>query len=225
MNIIHNIDNFMKKIYENSNHRYTSWEICYKAFGDENLNNDIKALHLAGYLCSWGMYRGSSNLLNEYNYMILIDLIPTLTKYMDLRKDFLEKGDYEKFLELVKNIKNFLNNKNISPTGTLITKIILGVYGCFPALDNYFIKGYRSCGYTFSNEILIDFQKFDIFYNSLKSFYFSNQGGFESKKMEIKYKRNINYPPMKLIDMHFWEYGSFFIKFENKYKKEIQNES
>jgi len=225
MNIIaHNIDSFMQKIYENPNHRYTSWEICYQAFEDENLNNDIKALHLGGYLCSWGMYRGSSNLLNEYNYMVFIDLIPILNEYMDLRKDFLEEDDYRRFLELVENIKNFLNDKNISPTDTLITKIILGVYGCFLALDNYFIKGYRKSVCTFSNKILIKFQEFNIFYNSLKSFYFSNQGGLESKRMEIKYKRNVNYPPMKLIDMFFWEYGNNILVLE-KIKKRLQDES
>jgi len=138
MIIVQNIDNFMQKIYNNPYHRYTSWEICFQAFGNDNLDNEVKALHLAGYLCSWGMYRGSSKLLSEHNYMIFKDLVLILNEYMDLRKEFLLESDYDRFLELVRKIKEFLDNKGITSTDTLITKIILGVYGCFPALDEYF---------------------------------------------------------------------------------------
>lgn len=60
--------------------RYRSWEYCHKAFNDlhtklhtKQINNhvlteediDTLALHLAFYLASWGMYRGSSFLLQR----------------------------------------------------------------------------------------------------------------------------------------------------------------
>ena len=204
---VNNIDQFMQKIYDNPNHRYTSWEICYRSFQNENLSNEIKSLHLASYLCSWGMYRGSSQLLNEYNYMIFNNLIDLLNEYMELRKDFLEESEYEKFLEFIHKIKSFLKNKNISSTKTLITKIILGVYGCFPALDNYFIKGYRSNGYTFSEKVLTNIQKFNVFYTCLKNFYITNERIFNNKRQEIEANRGIDYPAMKLIDMYFWMEG------------------
>jgi len=206
MNIIQNIDNFMQKIYENPNHRYTSWEICFQAFGNDNLNNELKALHLEGYLASWGMYRGSSKLLSEYNYMIFKDLMPILNEYMDLRKEFLEESDYDRFLELIKKIKKFLDDKGIASTDTLITKIILGVYGCFPALDKYFKKGFK-----LYKDIKISISQKNIFknfYDNLKSFYFTNKTIFDSKRREIGDNRGINYPPMKLIDMYFWEEGN-----------------
>ena len=223
MTIIQNIDNFMQKIYtEPNHHRYTSWEICYKAFGDRNINDEVKALHLAGYLCSWGMYRGSSKLLSEYNYMIFNELVPTLNEYIDLRKDFLEENDYDGFLNLVKKIREFLDSKKITSTDTLITKIILGVYGCFPALDDYFKKGFKSY-----NNIKISINQkntFKNFYNNLKSFYFADKGAFETKKQEIEANRGINYPPMKLVDMYFWEYGNMLKELE-KIKKRLENES
>jgi len=206
MNIIQNINNFMEKIYNNSNHRYTSWEICFQAFGNDNLNNELKALHLEGYLASWGMYRGSSKLLSEYNYMIFKDLMPILNEYMDLRKEFLKESDYDRFLELVKKIKKFLDDKGIGSTDTLITKIILGVYGCFPALDEYFKKGFK-----LYKDIKISISQKNIFknfYDNLKSFYFTNKTIFDSKRREIGANRGINYPPMKLIDMYFWEEGN-----------------
>jgi len=222
MTITQNIDNFMQKIYNNQNHRYTSWEICYKAFGDININDEVKALHLAGYLASWGMYRGSSNLLRENNYMIFNKLVPILNEYMDLRKDFLEENDYDRFLNFVKRIKESLEKKNITSTNTLTTKIILGVYGCFPALDDYFKKGFNS----YNNiKISINQKKtFKNFYNNLKNFYFANKGAFETKKQEIKANRSINYPPMKLVDMYFWEYGNMLKELE-KIKKRLENES
>ncbi len=205
MTIAQNIGNFMQKIYDNSNHRYTSWEIYFQAFENDNLDNEVKALHLAGSLCSWGMYRESNKLLSEYNYMIFKDLVPIINEYINLRKEFLAESDYDRFLELVKKIKKFLNNKGITSTDTLITKIILGVYGCFPALDEYFIKGFTSY-----NDIKISIKEkniFENFYNSLKYFYFSNKVIFETKRQEISTKREIDYPPMKLIDMCFWEHG------------------
>ena len=206
MIIVQNIDNFMQKIYTNPYHRYTSWEICYKVFGDRNINNEVKALHLSGYLVSWGMYRGSSKLLSEYNYMVFKDLVPILNKYMYLRKNFLGESDYGNFLELVREIKEFLGNKNITSTNVLITKIILGVYGCFPALDKYFKKGFKS--YNNINISINQKNTFKNFYNNLKIFYFANKTIFDIKKQEIEANRGINYPLMKLIDMCFWEEGN-----------------
>ena len=54
---------YLMPLLEDSQHRFASWIHCYDAFGDENLDNNQKALHLAFYLASWGMYRGSSGLL------------------------------------------------------------------------------------------------------------------------------------------------------------------
>ena len=50
------------------NHRYRSWEHCYGYFRRHasfrtEADHDIASLHLAFYLASWGMYRGSSALL------------------------------------------------------------------------------------------------------------------------------------------------------------------
>ena len=87
MTIAQNIDSFMYKIYNNSNYRYTSWEICFKVFGNDNLDNKVKALYLAG-LSSWEMYRGNSMLLSKYNYKIFKDLAPIIKIYKFKKRVF-----------------------------------------------------------------------------------------------------------------------------------------
>ena len=61
------------EIFENDStdkfSRYKSWEFCYKKFQDNVYNTDDLAIHLSLYLASWGMYRGSTFLLNK-NYKI-----------------------------------------------------------------------------------------------------------------------------------------------------------
>jgi len=61
---------FYKEILDDQYHRYRSWEHCYSCFqrlqsskSEENV--DTATLHLAFYLASWGMYRGSSQLLQK----------------------------------------------------------------------------------------------------------------------------------------------------------------
>src|SRR4051812_29076293 len=53
-------------------HRFSSWDHCYKSFGNERTDLDTLALNLGVYLASWGMYRGSSFLL-EFDYKIHVD--------------------------------------------------------------------------------------------------------------------------------------------------------
>lgn len=59
--------------------RYLSWEHCYKVFLENRDANDEQAinhlaLHLAFYLASWGMYRGSSFLLQK-DYKVHIPVV------------------------------------------------------------------------------------------------------------------------------------------------------
>ena len=60
---------FVKKTTQIENDRYKSWEYCYHSFisarNSSSPDYDILSLHLAFYLASWGMYRGSSFLLQK----------------------------------------------------------------------------------------------------------------------------------------------------------------
>lgn len=86
-----------------------------------------------------------------------------------------------------------------TPTQTLITKILLGTIGCTPAYDRYFISGLKlckvkQCNYN-SNSLL-----------QLAQFYNQNNNEFEEFQNKISQNR-IKYPPMKIIDMCFWQLG------------------
>ena len=67
--IIRSATTFYNELREDPNGRYRSWEYCYKAFhdarGNTNADVDYLSLQLAFYLASWGMYRGSSFLLQK----------------------------------------------------------------------------------------------------------------------------------------------------------------
>ena len=67
--IIKSATTFYNQLKADQNGRYRSWEHCYKCFhdarNDSNADYDYLSLQLAFYLASWGMYRGSSFLLES----------------------------------------------------------------------------------------------------------------------------------------------------------------
>ena len=169
----------LNQFYENlkcKNGRYNSWEYCYLFFNEfktfnkyEDIDFDRAALNLAFYLASWGMYRGSSFLL-QYDYKIHTELIEKIfknkskyeklwdvtfdnlnddkfiEKYLKQLKDAVEiiKAHYKPFYEEIKNkINNFDSNSTDSNSisDTLVTKILMGIFACIPAYDRFFIDG------------------------------------------------------------------------------------
>ena len=67
----------------NENGRSRSWEHCYRVFRDARTDPspdyDYLSLHLAFYLASWGMYRGSSFLLQK-DYKVLSPVVEEVLK-------------------------------------------------------------------------------------------------------------------------------------------------
>ncbi|MDO4626572.1 MAG: hypothetical protein Q4A81_04605 [Pasteurellaceae bacterium] len=69
--IIKSAEKFYSDIIKIKNHRYKSWEHCYQCFhqaikeGCDDKTIDDLSLQLSFYLASWGMYRGSSFLLQR----------------------------------------------------------------------------------------------------------------------------------------------------------------
>jgi hypothetical protein len=70
MSISQQIQAFHDEITKDDHHRYRSWEHCYGFFqrvGRQDIiaQRDDAAVQLGFYLASWGMYRGSSFLLQS----------------------------------------------------------------------------------------------------------------------------------------------------------------
>ena len=81
--VIKAIGSYMAQINSDPNNRLRSWEHCYKAFHDARANEsadcDYLSLMLAFYLASWGMYRGSSFLLQK-DYKVHTPVVEEILK-------------------------------------------------------------------------------------------------------------------------------------------------
>ena len=79
--IIKSSTEFYNDLKSDENGRYRSWEHCYSHFmnarGRNDVDYDYLSLQLAFYLASWGMYRGSSFLLQK-DYRVHISVVKEL---------------------------------------------------------------------------------------------------------------------------------------------------
>ena len=91
--IIETAEDFQKELDDKKDKkdRFLSWVHCYRRFSEifkkPNLteeNIDYLALNLAFYLASWGMYRGSSFLLQK-DYTIHKDIVKELYEFKFLQ--------------------------------------------------------------------------------------------------------------------------------------------
>ena len=144
--------------YENS--RLKSWDYCYQTFKDNKNKDDeniieLLSLHLAFYLASWGMYRNS--FLLKKNYKVHRAAVNEIQKseYDVLRGIEPEKLEDAANIQLLSNLKKNLQNiysqvknpeieKSLYVSKLLIEKIIMGVFGCVLAYDDFVKKGGES---------------------------------------------------------------------------------
>ena len=215
--IIQSSEKFYNDLKADKNGRYRSWEHCYshfiKARKSKEVDHDYLSLQLAFYLASWGMYRGSSFLLQK-DYKVHIPVVKELLseKYdalagidcIGFKDDSNQKllQDINSFLEkyydeIRKNVKGQELKNELS--STLITKILMGTLGCVPAYDRYFIAGIKNQKVATGNYNINSIMQ-------LVDFYEKNSARLESvrEKMEVE---GMPYPQMKLLDMGFWQIG------------------
>lgn len=190
------------------NHRYLSWEHCYRYFHKSNLIVDVDkaCLHLSFYLASWGMYRGSSFLLWK-DYLIhkevVTKLISVREQFQDISFSEIDDEVLSEIICLYDWIENWYaenvglvngENRNTKPTAVLVTKIMLGTLGCIPAYDRYFDQGLGVHNISPKTVTLKGLR-------ALSNFYNENVEEFLMLQDELKY------PAMKLVDMYFWQVG------------------
>lgn len=194
--------------------RYLSWQHCYGAFSENRYVTDEEtldylALHLAFYLASWGMYRGSSFLLQK-DYKIHIPVVEILQekRYGALHGISAENLCKNENLDLLdeigtriracyaKEVPSFEGVIN-NATDTLVTKILLGTLGCVPAYDRYYVQAVKKNHISSGN------------YNrssvcAVARFYCGHLDAFEKVRRQLS-ACGVEYPPMKLMDMCFWQ--------------------
>ena len=208
---------FYDTLKKDENGRYQSWEHCYSNFinarDNKNAELDYLSLQLAFYLASWGMYRGSSFLLQK-DYKIHIPVVKELLKeeYDPLAGIDCVELKREENQRLLENINAFLDEyysnirdevKNIKVrnqlSSTLITKILMGTLGCVPAYDRYFISGKKKQKVASGNYNMKSI-------GQLVDFYEKNIVELENIRKDMKVN-GMAYPQMKILDMAFWQIG------------------
>lgn len=222
------IESFYRSMPKKGYHRYKSWEYCYKFFYNNRKeieqNNedviDLASLHLSFYLASWGMYRGSSFLL-QTDYTVHNKAVTIIAKYFDLCniKKWDEKSTKKlfKLVELLNNyytkirtdVKNQEDTKETDKADiskTLMTKILLGTLGITPAYDRYFTDGLKLYKRVTNNKSLsATFNEKG--FNKLIEFCQNYEKELNKLDLRLKIDKTIKYPLMKKIDMYFWNLG------------------
>jgi hypothetical protein len=191
--------------------REWSWVYCYRYFKGKTsaelaADRDHAALQLAFYLASWGMYRPSSFLF-QHAYTVHLPVIDAL-----LRPEFgtfwnhefgSDEGDEKRaalLLEAGDRIRSAYRPFGAA-TDTLVSKVLLGTYGCLPAVDTYFDAGYKLCGFRVPGRLNAAFVQ------ELVRFCRHNLSQLQGEQARIERVHHVRYPLMKLVDMCFHQIG------------------
>lgn len=183
--------------------RYRSWEHCYRAFSACKDNTpderqiEYLCLHLAWYLASWGMLRNS--FLMNHDHLIHKPLLHKLLTphYTPIFIENQNEKSISLTLEAAAEIQSTYPVQSI--TDTLITKILLGVFGSAPAYDRFFKDAARKtsvCTGTFGEKSL----------TQLWHYYREYNEDFERLREQLS-SGGIQYTPMKILDMCLWQIG------------------
>jgi hypothetical protein len=190
--------------------RYASFDYCFNHFqsyreaGAAQLASpdviELSCLHLGFFLASWGMLRGSSDLLQRS----LKYLEPPVTVLASASSDVwgIDAHNYSEnridlLMETAKQLKSALPG---GASDTLVTKIMLGVFGSVPAFDTYFKKGFQVA--TFGRKSL----------RKVGRFYRENAEAIESHRvLTLDFHSGAatrrRYTRAKVIDMIFFVEG------------------
>lgn len=149
--------------------RYASFDYCFNFFQsrhEEGRTADLAqgpqlqlaCLHLGFYLASWGMYRGSTILLKRsvaYLAPVVEVIARAPTKAWAIDADGYTREACGLLLDTARQIRTALSG---AATDTLVTKIMLGVFGSVPAYDTNFRNGFRTM--TFGESSLMRVGRF-----------------------------------------------------------------
>lgn len=204
-----NIQKFMSN--RNADARYASFDHCFNYFQEHGESGQtaslasqsgmqMSCLHLGYYLASWGMFRGKAALLQHSSRALLpaVEMIANAPPIMWTT----DVVDYDKNrIEAILKFKDTL--KKVVPGGqsdTLTSKIMLGVFGCVPAFDRYFRKGFHVS--SFSQSALFEVRDYYNKHKEIIEGYRAYTIGFDGKLTKRLYTQ------AKVIDMIFFIEGA-----------------
>jgi hypothetical protein len=134
------------------NARYSSFDYCFNYFQSFQERDDVDSiaaegnrqlscLHLGFYLASWGMLRGSTDLLQRSvrHLVPLAEAIAAAPRVMwTIDANAYGEDEWRTLRDFARQIRTALPE---TASDILVTKIMLGVFGSVPAFETYFKKG------------------------------------------------------------------------------------
>ncbi|MDI6816878.1 MAG: hypothetical protein QME41_06785 [Actinomycetota bacterium] len=150
--------------------RYASFDYCFNYFQSfresESIselaspaNIQLSCLQLGFYLASWGMLRGSAELLQKsarHFVPVIKAITSTEPSLWELDANCYTESNIERLLKQAYTIRH----ANGGMSDILVTKVMLGVFGNVPAFGNNFKRGFGVA--TFGAKAL---KKIAAFYN------------------------------------------------------------
>lgn len=154
VDIVANVAEYLRD--RNREERAASFDFCFNYFqscrsrdvsglaGPENL--EASCLHLGYYLASWRMLRGST-VLHTKSYRFFIPVIEAIATeppdIWDIDANRYDDRSIDTLLVLIERIRSAMTATPLAgalakvPTNTLVTKVVLGVFGSIPAFDTF----------------------------------------------------------------------------------------
>jgi hypothetical protein len=190
--------------------RYASFDYCFNHFQDTRERGELdrlsegeglllSSLQLGFYLASWGMMRGSGDLLQRS----VRDLVPVVRTIVEEPTSTWELDAHsyaDRANEVLALSSRIRRAFTVSASDTLVTKTMLGVFGCVPAFDRYFRLGF-GCS-TLCKSAL----------RRIGEFYDDNRAALEEAKVfTLDFSTGLDtdrcYSKAKIIDMVFFQEG------------------
>lgn len=137
--------------------RYSSFDYCFNYFQSQRERQrlaeiltgadlQLACLHLGFFLASWGMLRGSTALHTKSlkHYVPVIEtVVRAPSQIWSIDVDGYTDEAIEMILEFRRHLRSAFPQR---ASDILVTKIMLGVFGCVPAFDGQFQRGFRVSG-------------------------------------------------------------------------------
>jgi hypothetical protein len=189
--------------------RYASFDYCFNYFQDARDGQEtgglasgdqleLSCLHLGFYLASWGMMRGS------LHGRSLRELVPVVQAIADEPRATWEldvPGYPETGIAAVLALGDRIRTAyTFTASPVLVTKTMLGVFGCIPAFDRFFRLGFG--GATLDHATL----------TKISDFYTANKGALHAmpiRTLDFTTGQDTPrcYTQAKIIDMIFFQEG------------------
>lgn len=191
--------------------RYASFDYCFNYFQQAHENGQtadladeahlqLSCLHLGFYLANWGMMRGSGG-LHQRSLRELVPVVQAIASEppasWELDVPLYPGAGAAAVLSVASHIRTSFS---VRASDVLVSKTMLGVFGCVPAFDRFFRIGFGPAGL---NSTTMD---------SVSKFYVAEADAIDAVQIPTidfttGQDTSRRYTRAKIIDMVFFEEG------------------